>query len=92
MDMKAKINKEVELVAKELKTTEYLDRDSFIEDRMSDFVADNSYKIVQTLSDRRVTGLKNSNNHIVDYIDVADLISDLAAKLMIKEVLKVENK
>ena len=91
MDMKAKINNEVELVAKELKTTEYLDRDNFIEDRLSDFVADNSYEIVQALSNRGVTGLNNANNHIVDYIDVADLISDLAAKLMIKEVLKIYN-
>jgi len=90
MDMKAKINKEVELVAKELETVEYENKEAFIQDRLSDFVADNSYEIVQVLSDKNLIGLNNSNNHIVDYTDVADLISDLATQLMIKEVLRVE--
>jgi len=91
MDMKAKINKEVELVLKELETVEYENKEAFIADRLSSFVSDYCYDIVPTLSDRGLHDLNNSKYRIGNYIDVADLISDLASKLMIKEVLKAEN-
>jgi hypothetical protein len=91
MDMKDKINKEVELVLEELETVEYENKEAFIEDRVSSFVADWCYDIVPALSNRGLHDLKISKDRIGSYIDVSDLISDLAAKLMVKEVLKAEN-
>lgn len=88
MNIKEMIQKEVELVIEDLDQATFNNKEKFIEKRISDFASENCFEIVSELSTSRVHDLSNSNSNIGNYVDVHDLVSDLAAKLMVKEVLK----